>query len=579
MYPFMGNWWTWYNTFAPSIPVPDLYWNVRGPEQRILYIWKNIGAIFEYLDSMGHKVESIETMMQQILDGHLDPMIEAAIEAWFEENEPQIVQDIADLKAEDIALNGRIDTVEDSIDLIKARHLANVEFDVAARLVLLQDSYPGKAYQSGCVFEQDGNRFAATWLASDEVGVDYLLIIDIDANQLMGIVNTVDMGHGHNLTYNPLTKELAGCANDAIYFFDVSDVNAPFMAHSNATPDIEGYGHPYYIAYDDTDYNHFWVLKNDYDRNDYQLLYTSTAFDLIKVVELEANDSHQPSHQGMDVKNGICYLSLSGPEVVVMLDVETGERLNTVNVPSFIKFLPIREIEWCGVIGTTLYISQANYYPDHIAPVIFAYDMLHGTVGIKDDYFRMSTNAEDNIGQYLHVAYEHANPRNPYSISSQRPRFTFVEDAINYAKHYNIPTRLTFDDDYPFFANISDFDFELNPQTQVKIGGLCFINCTVRFNAVSRLTFTGLGSSVIHSNTYAHAIKMINCQLAVYSLWSVDLDETIDLTPSNGYFAECFIAAGQVSDWGVAAFQSCMIVAKSGSHANVINQAGTTWTV
>ena len=66
---------------------------------------------------------------------------------------------------------------------------------------------------------------------------------------------------------------------------------------------------------------------------------------------------------------------------------------------------------------------------------------------------------------------------------------------------------LTFDEDYPSFANITDINFELHPLNNVKVGGLSFNNCVMRINGASRLTFTGLGSDVIHTSTYANAVN------------------------------------------------------------------------
>lgn len=593
-FTFNGNFWEWYRTFAPSIPVPELYWNVVSAEQRIHDMCHMLACIREYCATMGKKVDEIDAVLNDIIDGHLDPMIEQAISDWFADNQPGIMNRLDTIDAEigtgfsaenTIAnaissTNDAIEVLAEEIDRTNARHLATVDFDVKARIMVKQSDYLDKGWQSGGFFGQNGRRYCAGWLASDTVGtVDYLLIIDMDANELVGTFDDVDAGHGQNVTYNPLTKELAFTAGSSIYFVNVADPAHPYLAHSNSTPDISGYGHPYYFAYDDTDYNHFYVLKLDNDRNDFNLLYTSTNFDLIDVIELDANAWHnRPNHQGMDVKNGILYLAVSGQETIIMCDVKTGERLNTIPVPSFIKFLPIREIEFCGVIGTTLYISQASYYPNRIAPVVFEFDMLNGNIPVKDDFWRMVTTPEDNNGQYVRVAWSSADPRNPWASNSQRPCFNFVEDAVNYAKHYGINMILTFDEDYPSFANITDINFELHQLNNAKVGGLSFNNCVVKFNGVSRLTFTGLGSSVIHSATYAHAVKAVNCHIAAYSIWSVDLDSSINKTPSNGNFQECFISSGQVSNWGVAAFQSCLIVSKANSHANVINQLGTYWT-
>ena len=83
-----------FRDYAPSIAIPSVYWDVESPEQRIRAICEILGRVVCYADELGIEVTHISELLAEIEAGHLDPMIEAAIEDWFEENEPDIMRDL-----------------------------------------------------------------------------------------------------------------------------------------------------------------------------------------------------------------------------------------------------------------------------------------------------------------------------------------------------------------------------------------------------------------------------------------------------------------------------------------------------
>lgn len=109
--------------------IPELYWDTFSNEQRIHAICKQLGKVIAYADYLGVNVDDIATRLKAIEDGQLDPIIVAAIEEWFEENEPSIVAAIESLNAalpvEDF---DETNTVKDYIDALNAA-LPISEFD------------------------------------------------------------------------------------------------------------------------------------------------------------------------------------------------------------------------------------------------------------------------------------------------------------------------------------------------------------------------------------------------------------------------------------------------------------------
>ena len=87
-----------FRDYAPALAIPSVYWDVESAEQRIRNICEILGRVVSYADEMGIEVTEISQALADIEAGHLDPMIIAAIEDWFSENEPEIVAQIKALE-------------------------------------------------------------------------------------------------------------------------------------------------------------------------------------------------------------------------------------------------------------------------------------------------------------------------------------------------------------------------------------------------------------------------------------------------------------------------------------------------
>lgn len=107
--------------------IPKLYWDAWSQEQRLHAICKQLEKVIAYADYLGVNVDDIAARLKAIEEGQLDPIIEAAIEAWFEEHEPVIFAAIQALNAalpiDDFDAEH---TVKDSLDAIAA-DIATIE--------------------------------------------------------------------------------------------------------------------------------------------------------------------------------------------------------------------------------------------------------------------------------------------------------------------------------------------------------------------------------------------------------------------------------------------------------------------
>lgn len=109
--------------------IPKLYWDAYSQEQRIHAICRQLGKVIAYADYVGVNVDDIASRLQDIEEGKLDSYIVARIEAWFEENEPAIVEALEQLQTYVGTLNDVMpvsrfsadNTVADNLDAIVAQ--------------------------------------------------------------------------------------------------------------------------------------------------------------------------------------------------------------------------------------------------------------------------------------------------------------------------------------------------------------------------------------------------------------------------------------------------------------------------
>lgn len=88
-----------YNFWNPATwTIPSLYWDTFSQEQRIHAICRQLSKVIQYADYLGVNTDDVVARLKAIEDGQLDEFIVAAIEEWFEENQPAIVQAIEALQ-------------------------------------------------------------------------------------------------------------------------------------------------------------------------------------------------------------------------------------------------------------------------------------------------------------------------------------------------------------------------------------------------------------------------------------------------------------------------------------------------
>ena len=88
--------------------IPKLYWDAWSQEQRVHAICRQLEKVIAYSDYLGVNVDDIASRLKAIEDGQFDDFIVAKIEEWFEENQPEILDRLDAIEADDWVTTVRI---------------------------------------------------------------------------------------------------------------------------------------------------------------------------------------------------------------------------------------------------------------------------------------------------------------------------------------------------------------------------------------------------------------------------------------------------------------------------------------
>lgn len=203
-----------FTEFTTSIP--KIYWDVKSQEQRIHGICKLLEKCIAYADMLGENVNEIAQTLQDIEDGKLDDLITAAIEAWFEEHESQILQDITDLEA-------RVKALEDENVLVYQA---------------ISDEHDARVYQDGLLAQDISDETNAriledtalenyTSIHNDTYGFVDPMKIESERNAFaIGLYNTITADDIESFTYAGKTvDEIFDSSKSWAYYIMPDDIS------------------------------------------------------------------------------------------------------------------------------------------------------------------------------------------------------------------------------------------------------------------------------------------------------------------------------------------------------------------
>lgn len=387
--------------------IPKLYWDAWSQEQRLHAICRQLEKVIAYADYLGVNTDDIAARLKAIEEGQLDPIIETAIEAWFEENEPEIVQDISNLESAVTALqdadtaitaNGWVTTeriadeavtaekistafkeeiaseIESATSSVyeKLKYLTSKDFKVVNRFIVgssVHSTAPFYGYgatQGSCVFSSNGVDY---WLcATNPDNNNWVIIVNMATNEVV-YTGRFPLGHANGCSFDgDHTVVFANNTNNAIVYLDVSDPLAPFVRNTVLTPGGETIICACYVG----DTGKVMLVHGQLSIYNFNVtggtIYTDETLSVVDSdISFRYNSNQFSGWQSVTCDGNYIYIAHSGPECIVTLDM-TGEVYAIINLDRNIGFIQVDEIECAFMVGNKLYLSVFEWLTASLEP-------------------------------------------------------------------------------------------------------------------------------------------------------------------------------------------------------------------
>lgn len=495
--------------------IPKLYWDAWSQEQRLHAICRQLEKVIKYADYLGVNVDDIAARLKAIEEGQLDPVIEAAIEAWFEENEPDILERLDVIEADNWVTTARIsddavttakiaddavttDKIADAsvtANKISPEYTESIDDKIAEVNKLIEKSeylpivtdgwqsfksgYHTTAggYQypwllAGMALRTDDDIYFIERYSNSDNGAVYK--VDKQANNITQVINSIQVGHANDMSYHPTTNKfyvLPGMSSvdedDPFYKNKIFEYNSLFT-------EMNSYDAP-----------ETWGCMG-YDHVTGKLMYAGweggvweydTANHVFIDQEVELNPV--PSSlgfigQGGGIYNNIAYFACGwngkGDDNLIMAyDLATGNLAKTYLLPLTSDIFPVGEIEDISFDSNgIMYLASSSPHDKQNqtwgTTVIFK-SPITSNVPFGNKY--SSVSPADIIVDYGNVKY------NPGATAGASGGFIFktISEALSYAKHNKVRSILldpyNTENEYHWFEEFVDLD---------GMGEITFIN-------------------------------------------------------------------------------------------------------
>lgn len=481
--------WAFWNPATWSIP--KLYWDAWSQEQRLHAICRQLEKVIKYADYLGVNVDDIAARLKAIEEGQLDEVITAAIESWFEENEPSIIARLDDIESDGWVTTARIsdnavttdkianDAVtagkiaDDAVttekiadgsvtkDKISPEYTESVNNEIANIHRLIEKSEYLPIVTDGWQSFKSGNHTTAAgfqygWLlagmttrtdddiyfverySNSDNGAVYKA--DRRANSVTQVINSIQVGHANDMSYHPTTNKfyiLPGSssvdADDPFYKNRIFEYNSLFT-EMNSYDAPESWG---CIGYDHvTEKLMFAGWKGgvwEYDVENHVFIDQEIQLNPIP------NDLGFIG-QGGGVYNNIAYFACgwngkNDDNLIMAYDLATGNLVKTYLLPLTSDIFPVGEIEDISFDSNgTMYLASASPHEvgDTWGTTVIFKSPITSNIPFGNKY--SSVAPTDIIVDFGNTKY------NPGATSGASGGFIFkmINEALSYAKYNKV---------------------------------------------------------------------------------------------------------------------------------------------
>lgn len=493
--------------------IPSLYWDVFSEEQRWHAICKQLGKVIQYADYLGVNVDDIAGRLKAIEEGQLDDLIKAEIEAWFEDNQPAIVEAIAQLQ-EDVA--GLTDEVNGMNDVLTALKNKTKQLDFNCRFRRIAASNMDTAYNNSCqgmtMFELSNTRILAqAYVIEDDAKIS---LYGYDTNSEIDSI-TGAYGHLNDLAYKDGKIYALAEAAGIIYVFDVTAHSITYNSSFTVPETCSG------IAYNATLDKWFLASTLGEGLGIDVSMYSNDFTEKISSVNIPFNG--RAVIQGIHVTDNAYYVALTEPNTIIYADLEVNDYFY-INAPVMVGHCFVDEVE--GVYADendNLFFNTNSNVDFQLLCSVFETNLLHNVEKEVDSsvqqnrYYNITANVDAINGDLVSPGeYGHS--------------FMLAGDALNYAKNLGIDeVSLVFAGDYPYpiVANGSNFSINNPNDFNVNLNGIYIRFCTLLVNNVNKFVLNLVDSPLFKSGSDKYA--------GVAAMSRINIGQGTWVTPATPY--------------------------------------------
>lgn len=553
--------------------IPKLYWDAWSQEQRLHAICRQLEKVIAYADYIGVNVDDIATRLKAIEEGQLDPIIEAAIEAWFEENEPEIASAIEQLQENMATVINEIGTGFDSENTIAKAIEDEIEArtnaDNAINGILDSLSNKTKQLDFNCRFRRIAASNTNTSYNNSVQGMTMFggsntrilaqaLIVNDDAKiMLYGYDNDTEIanitgayGHLNDLAYKDGKLYALEDANNVIHIFTVS---ANAISYDSAmTPPETCAGISYSESKDK------WYLVSSLGQSVGIKIYEYTSDFGTLTNEIVFPFAGNAIIQGLHVTDDAYYIALTEPNTIIYINANTQD-FYYINVPDMIGHCYTDEVEGIFVDDDlNMFINTNSNVDLQLLCSVFETNLMHNvekevSASVQQSRLGTITAIIDAVNGDLVSPGEYGHT------------FKLVGDAINYANalgDYELTLDFVEDYPYPIMANGANFSMTVSDVDKViELNGLLLRYCNViAYPGRFILKPTNISLMVADGVTYGGSVVQSTFAIPLGTWHDLESPDEYDATHKRIYFNNCWV---HIQDTSYYRFNNCLVVGAS----------------
>lgn len=490
--------WAFWNPATWSIP--KLYWDAWSQEQRIHAICRQLEKVIKYADYIGVNVDDIAARLKAIEEGQLDPIIEAAIEAWFEEHEPEIASAIEQLQEDVQTIVDEIGTGFDSENTISkaiadetlARETQDASIneklnelkykmrglDFNCRFRNIVTSNYGTSYVNSCqgmtMFEMDDVLYLAQGILTENASI--IILYDYATGEEVTRTSG-SWGHLNDLTYRDGVVYALDNETRSVHLFNTNGHTISFDSTVTVSVQASAIGYnstndKFYLVTDSTLANHFSIVEYDA-----QLLESGSVYN----VPFGTNPAIV---QSIATYGNRVLVATAEPNVIVYYNIESGD-VSYWNAPTTIGFCDVSEIEGVHIDESmNIYFNTNSTVDYQLIASVFQSNLITN--------IEKETGAEERLNRIGSVTlYVNAETGSlTETTAAAGNKFKLVGDAINFAKSVNCRADIYLETDYPYciVMNCANVAFLVPSAVNgITLHGLYVINSVLTINNIAKI--------------------------------------------------------------------------------------------